>query len=288
MLRSLTCSVQRNLLPPAISTRKSLFFVPWCSLATLARVRSAIFRNRSRSVRPGNAPRAWAPSPAPSLLHVASRSSLASLARVSSLRSLPRGVVAWSTRPVGQFCPHFLYAHATAPSAPGYNRPGTLTGASPACRRELARFARSRELASLAPSRGGRLVSASDRAILPALLLRPCHRPECLQLQPPRHPPSAYSVPDRKQAGNFMCYVREPRSSAGCFQLQLPIPHVSPTSPPRPFLGRGAPRHCLASALPLRGAVASFPGNPSPPLPKYNFVLCLLRASPGGRGDAAL
>ena len=127
MLRSLTCKVQRNPLPPAISFWKSLFFVPRGSLASLARVRSAIFRNRSRSVRPGNAPRAWAPSPAPSLLHVASRGSLASLARAGSLRSPPRGDVAWSPRPVGQFCPHSLSAHATSPNASGYNHPGTLT-----------------------------------------------------------------------------------------------------------------------------------------------------------------
>ena len=245
MLRSLTCKVQRNPLPPAISSRKSLFFVPRGSLASLARVRSAIFRNRSRSVRPGNAPRAWAPSPAPSLLHVASRGSLASLARVRSLRSRPRGDVACSPRPVGQFCPLSLSAHATSPNASGYNHPGTLAGASPACRRGLARFARSHELATLAPSRGCRLVCASGRAILPALPLSPCHLPECLRLQPPRHPHTAYSVPDRRRSWNFMCSVREPRSSAGCFQLQPAIPHGSPPSPPRlPHVSPASPpRH---------------------------------------------
>ena len=56
------------------------------------------------------------------------------------------------------------------------------------CPTELARFARSRALATLATSRGCRLFSASGRAILPALPLRPCHLPECLRLQPPRHP----------------------------------------------------------------------------------------------------
>ena len=52
----------------------------------------------------------------------------------------------------------------------------------------LARFARSRALATLATSRGCRLFSVSARAILPVLPLRTCHLPECLRLQPPRHP----------------------------------------------------------------------------------------------------
>ena len=97
----------------------------------------------------------------------------------------------------------------------------------------LARFARSRGLATLAPSRGCRLFSVSARAILPVLPLRPCHLPECIRLQPPRHPHTAYSVPDRRRSWNFMCSVREPRYSAGCFQLQPPLPHISPASPPR-------------------------------------------------------
>ena len=143
----------------------------------------------------------------------------------------------------------------------------------------LARFARSRGLATLTPSRGCRLVCASGRAILPALPLRPCHLPECLRLQPPRHPHTAYSVPDRRRSWNFMCSVREPRSSAGCFQFPPRLTPVSPTSPPRLFLGRGAPRHCLASALPLSAVNPAFSGNPSPPCPKYNFVLCLLRGT---------
>ena len=171
------------------------------SLASLARVRSAIFRNRSRSVRPGNAPRAWAPSPAPSLLHVASRSSLASLARAGSLRSPPRGDVAWSTRPVGQFCPHSLSAHATSPNASGYNHPGTLT---------------------------------------PHIPFQTADGPgtSCAQFGSLALPPDAFS------------YNR-----------------LSPTSPPRPFLRRGAPRHCLASALPLSTVKPAFSGIPSSPCP---------------------
>ena len=143
---------------------------------------------------------------------------------------------------------------------------------------ELARFARSRGLATLATSRGCRLFSASARAILPVLPLRPCHLPECLRLQPPRHPHTAYSVPDRRRSWNFMCSVREPRSSARCFQLHPPIshvsptsplrlPHVSPTSPQCLFLRRGAPRHCHASALPLSAVKPAFSGNSSPPCP---------------------
>ena len=201
MLRSLTCMVQRNPLPPAISFWKSLFFVPWDSLA--------------------------------------------SLARAGSLRSRPRGDVACSPRPVGQFCPHSLSAHATSPNASGYNHPGTLAGASPACRRKLARFARSHELAALAPSRGCRLFSVSARAILPVLPLRTGHIPECLQLQPPRHPFGSLAIPPDAFSYN----------------------HLSPTSPPRPFSGRGAPRHCLASALPLSAVKPAFSGNSSPPCP---------------------
>ena len=153
------------------------------------------------------------------------------------------------------------------------------------CPMELARFARSRGLATLAPSRGCRLFSVSDRASLPVLPLRTGHLPECLQLQPPRHPHTAYSVPDRKRSWNFMCSVREPRSSAGCFQLQPPfphvsptspprLPHVSPTSPPRTFLGRGAPRHCLASALPLSAVKPAFIGLSVAPSPASQLTLC--------------
>ena len=165
LFRQISCVVRENFLPLHLSdvekfdatgqawptTNSDLplevaFFVAPSSLATLARVRSAIFRIRSRSVRPGNASRAWAPSSAPSLLHVASRSSLASLARVASLRSAPRGLVAWSPRQHGQVCPIFLSVHATAPSVSGHNHPSTLSGASPTCRPKLARFARSRAL----------------------------------------------------------------------------------------------------------------------------------------------
>ena len=107
---------------------------------------------------------------------------------------------------------------------------------------ERARFALSRGLATLAPSRGCRLGCASGRASLPALPLRPCHLPECLRLQPPRHPHTAYSVPDRRRSWNFMCSVREPRSSAGCFQLQPAIPRVSPTAIFRPGRASALPR----------------------------------------------
>ena len=223
------------------------------------------------------------------------------------------------------------------------------------CPTGLARFARSRALATLATSRGCRLVYASGRAILPALPLRPCHLPECLRLQPPRHPYGSlarlssgarslrslacarpYSATGRGRSALAtlrepgrplplpLCYMwprgarslrslawaryarplagmspglrvrsgnsartpsppmppprmpqvttapaplREPRSSAGCFQLHPPIPLVSPASPPRPFSGRGARRHCLASALPLSTVKPAFSGIPSPPCP---------------------
>lgn len=70
---------------------------------------------------------------------------------------------------------------------------------------ELARYARSRALATLATSRCGRMASAPPRVQGRAVCLHP-HRPtECPKLQPPRHPRYAYSVPDRKRSWNSMC-----------------------------------------------------------------------------------
>ena len=101
----------------------------------------------------------------------------------------------------------------------------------------LARFARSRALATLATSQGCSLVCASGRAILPALPLRPCHLPECLRLQPPRHPYGslAHLSSGARSLRSLACarpYSATGRGRSALATLRepgrpLPLPHCS-------------------------------------------------------------
>lgn len=82
---------------------------------------------------------------------------------------------------------------------------------------ELARYARSRALATLASSRWCRMASAPTRVQGRAMWLQP-HRPtECPKLQPPRHPYGSLALPLDAFSYNNLSPTSPPRLPHGHF-----------------------------------------------------------------------
>ena len=82
---------------------------------------------------------------------------------------------------------------------------------------ELARYARSRALATLTSSRWCRMASAPTRVQGRAMWLQP-HRPtECPKLQPPRHPYGSLALPPDAFSYNSLSPTSSPRLPHGHF-----------------------------------------------------------------------
>lgn len=143
------------------------------------------------------------------------------------------------------------------------HRPRTLSHCYTSARACGMPVGRARSLRSLACARYARVLAVVPYGFRP---IAPMNGRHVAPATPPHRMPQVTTAPapSCRSRGGRPQAVLPPlplHSGASLFRWMLLVTtaslpylsHIFPTYLPRPLLGRGAPRHCLASALPLCG-----------------------------------